>query len=329
MAYKPSMRGMKIYLQGHGHQIDSMNDEEIFELYSQISGAEIKSFQEEVFDSSFLGIAQETPGLHKLSGVIKEEIKSIGSDAYKLQKLIDAYIEKFPFEELKFLIFSGVKKIPFLVVDRIVKIKSYQYQEIWLEKIAQNLEILPVEERSVLINQYQQFNISQLFKVYQKTLHQDEVEKMKAVAQNKFNLLKNFSPQLLESSYKAFYDESEEKSELIDEILKHTRSYSRGALKNLPFHQLNSLKEEILEQEKEKSKSKKRVIDHIRALEASMLMTHDSDFDAACMDAIAELNNLELQKVIDYLSARNKFFINRFESVARQFHSSSKNRIIT
>ncbi|RDU73281.1 hypothetical protein CQA57_05180 [Helicobacter anseris] len=329
--HKPALKSMKVFLQSKGYDVEHKDFQEVFDIYKNVCLQETTAYQNEVFDTSFFDIsgANENVELIALSQVIKTEIEQIQNEPQKLYVLIDRYIEQCPYEELKFLIFSGVKKLPFLTMDRIFKIKYYQYQEVWMEKIEQHLDVLPQEEKKVLMHHYDKMrdNIPLLFRAYQKSFDTDEVEKMRSVAENKLLLLQNFNPQMLEENYKAFYDESPEKIKLVKEVLSLTSSYTKSFLKHIPMEELLSLIEEIKKQKRDEEESKKRIIKHIKILEESIAMASDGDFDIACMSAIEELNNEELQKVLHYLGSQNKFFVNKFESVAKQFGSNFKAKV--
>ncbi|WP_104697888.1 MULTISPECIES: hypothetical protein [unclassified Helicobacter] len=329
--HNPSLKSMKIFLQSRGYDTDNKEKQEILELYKKICSQEICLYQNDIFDNNFfeaMGV-RENAEFITLSQTIGREVEEIQTDVKKLYILLDKYIEKFPYEELKFLIFSRVKKIPFLTIERILKIKYCEYQEVWLEKIEKNLKVLPQEERMTLMQYYQQIrnNIPLLFKVYQKSFDEQEVQRMKEVAENKLLLLKNYEPQMLEESYKVFYDDSEEKMKLVREVLELTHSYTKHSLKHMPVKNLLELKEEIKRQKHKEEQSKKLILKHIKILEESILMASDSEFDMACINAVNELNSEELQKVLDYLGSQNKFFINKFESVAKQISGRMKAKI--
>lgn len=329
--YKPSLKSMKVFLQSKGYNVEHKDSQEVLDIYKDVCSQEVNMYQNEVFDTSFFDVsrANENMELIALSQIIKTEIEQIQNEPQKLYILIDKYIEQCPYEEFKFLIFSGVKKLPFLTMDRIFKIKYYEYQEVWMEKIEQHLDVLPQEEKRVLMYHYDKIrdNIPLLFRAYQKSFDVDEVEKMKRVAEDKLLLLQNFNPQILEENYRAFYDESPEKIKLVKEVLSLTSSYTKSFLKHIPMDELLNLIKEIKKQKQNEEESKKRIVKHIKILEESITMASDSDFDMACINAIEELNNEELQKVLHYLGSQNKFFLNKFESVAKQFGSNIKAKI--
>ena len=332
MQYKPSLKSMKTFLNAQGHDADSKGQEEIFELYKRVCREKVGFFQSSVFDKSFFEAKdiKDTAEFVNLSGVIASEVAKVGDSLARLYALMDKYIEQCPYEELRFLIFSGAKRIAPSILKKAFSVKYHQYQEVWLEKIASNLENLPPEERSVLLHHYEQIreDIPQLFRVYQQSFQPHEIEKMKKIAQDKLLLMQHFNPQLLEENYKAFYDGSEEKISLIREIMALTHSYPKGYLQHIPMSALRNLKEDILQQKRAEESSKKKVAEHIRRLEESMMMINDSEFDAACMDAIKELDNDELQKIVQYINSQDKFFANKFESIAKQLRGSIKAKII-
>lgn len=330
--HNPSLKSMKIFLQSRGYDVDHKERQEILELYQKTCLKEISLYQNDIFDHNLFEATRvrENAEFIALSQAIGREVEEIQTDVKKLYVLLDKYIEKCPYEELKFLIFSRVKKIPFLTIERILKIKYCEYQEVWLEKIENNLTALPQEEKMTLMQYYHQIrnNIPLLFKVYQKSFNEKEVEEMRKVAENKLFLLKNFEPQMLEDNYRVFYDDSEEKMKLVREVLALTHSYTKHSLKHMPIKNLLELKEEIKKQKYKEEQSKKLIFKHIKILEESILMASDSEFDMACINAVDELNSEELQKVLDYLGSQNKFFVNKFESVVKQMGSRMKAKIL-
>lgn len=334
--HKPSIKSMQVFLEANGYdtnQIASMTKEELLQVYGAKVNQEILEFQQGVLDNvgiEALAQVKQKKELEEKIAKIQEKVKNIHQDIRKIYAIMDEFIEDFSIDELRYLIFNNVRKIPSNLVDKVIQIKKYQYQILWLDKIEENLSILPEEEKKNLMAKYCRMdNIDRkLYRIYKNSFDKKEVLKMAEVAKNKLNLLSAFSSQELEENYEIFYNESEEKHQLMNEIVEFTHSYSRNMLKKMSMEQLANLRDSIRNQISKENEEKRTVAKYVKILENSMRSVDEQEFQTVCLDAINHLNNEQLQKVIETLSSQNKFFANKFEGVARQIRGKVKAKII-
>ncbi|MCE3040437.1 hypothetical protein [Helicobacter anatolicus] len=332
--HKPSVSSMQTFLIANGYnasEVEKMSDEELLNNYSKQVMQEIQDFQKGALEDSNIGIfvqMQHNKEIQQKLQEIKERIKKVHQDLRKIYQIVDDFIEDFSIDELRYFLFNGVQKIPSNLIEKALQVKFFQYKIVWLDQIEKNFNQLPEEERRTLMEQYYSIHDSKkLYKIYQNSYDQKEVTKMAEVAKNKLLLLKNFTPEDLEKNYERFYNESEEKIEMIKEIMRLTGSYSRSVLRSMNMEQLSNLIASIRQQIQKTNEEKQIVMKYVRILENSMRSVDDYDFQEVCIDAINHLSNEQLQKVISTLSSQNKFFAGKFESVARQLRSKVKAKI--
>lgn len=332
--HKPSVSSMQTFLIANGYnasEVEKMSDEELLNNYSKQVMQEIQDFQKGALEDSNIGIfvqMQHNKEIQQKLQEIKERLKKVHQDLRKIYQIVDDFIEDFSIDELRYFLFNGVQKIPSNLIEKALQVKFFQYKIVWLDQIEKNFSQLPEEERRTLMEQYYFIHDSKkLYKIYQNSYDQKEVTKMAEVAKNKLLLLKNFAPEDLEKNYERFYNESEEKIEMIKEIMRLTGSYSRSVLRSMNMEQLSNLIASIRQQIQKTNEEKQIVMKYVRILENSMRSVDDYDFQEVCIDAINHLSNEQLQKVISTLSSQNKFFAGKFESVARQLRSKVKAKI--
>ncbi|CBG39411.1 hypothetical protein [Helicobacter mustelae] len=323
--HKPSVKSMQTFLLGNGYDkshIDAMSEEELFEIYSKKVRQEVQESQHELLDNIDIRYFAQVKKQKELDSKVQEiqkQICRVNHSVRKVYDIIDAFIEDFSLDELRYFILNGINKIPSNIVDRVIQIKSYQYRIFWLEKIEENLAPLPEEERHTLMEKYTKpdYKDSRLYQIYKNSFDQKELQKMVEIARKKLDVIKHFLPEALEESYATLHEEDKEKNKIIEEIMSFTHSYPRNTLKKMTMKQLRNLGDFIREKMREEQRDHRIIEKYVQMIEESMRSVEDAEFQMVCMDAINRLSNPQLQKVIETLNTKNKFFASKFESVAR------------
>ncbi|PAF53344.1 hypothetical protein BKH42_06405 [Helicobacter sp. 13S00482-2] len=327
----PSARSMKVYLSNNGHtqiELDHLSNSELFELYKKESLESIYLFQSDLDKKICIATAE---GLkhYEIEDKLKTKIKKIGRDISKVYDMIDEYIDEYTYDQ--FLeIFRSYLSVPAPKIEKILKVKYRQLQEVWLEKLKIRFASLPDEERIQLMHYYEKNrdNIKKLKQIYHFSEDEYYVGDIQRISESKLSIIKNFMPELMEENYKAYYDETPEKINLIQEVLKLTHSYPRSYLKRLSISKLLFLKNEIIEQDKRDIINKKLFNKHIKALEEAMNSPNDNDFSKAALNVITELDGDNLHRVVNYLTNKNKTFLNKFNASIKTYQNILKNKFI-
>ncbi|PAF49864.1 hypothetical protein BKH41_00755 [Helicobacter sp. 12S02232-10] len=322
---------IKLYLKNHGYNIielNAMDNEKLFNLYKEHSLKVIYEFQTSLHQNNSFSVGHIKN--YDLENQLKSKLLKIGKNFSKIYDLIDEYIDRYSYEDFLEILCMQLDTIPPSKLEKILKVKYRQLQQVWLEKLEEKFKILPVEERIPLVKYYEknQDDIAKLKRAYQDSKDPSHLEKIKKISEIKLNIIKIFMPSLMEENYKAYYDETPEKLELIDHILELTNSYSKKYLKDLTISKLKFLKNDIIEQNKREAQDKKLFQKYTKALSESMNSMDDNEFSKVCLDAIAELNSDQLQRVVSFLASKNKFFLNKFNTTVKSYQSIAKTKIV-
>ena len=145
------------------------------------------------------------------------------------------------------------------------------------------------------------------------------------MARLKLLVVKDFMPKnIFNETYKEYLNNIPEKLNLVAEIRQLTGMYSKNYLKNIPYEELEILKERILEDKRRDERDQKVYAQYIQMLEESMYGSDEQEFSSACIKIITTSNQAQLAMVMDYLSAKNPVFLNRFDSLLRDFKKNLK-----
>lgn len=228
-----NLKMAKVYLKNYGHsddELDKLGENELFELYKIQSSKRFFEFRtalEEETSSISFPHAKENTGNYQ---DIKEKIKKNDQDISKLYDIFDEYIYKYTYEDMLEIFRSNLPNVSSNKIEKMLKVKYREFQEIWLEKIKDRLYDLPEEERLTLMGFYEKNrnNIEKLKYVYQNSAQSNYRKIIKNISIMKLEVIKNFIPNIMEENYKDFFKETPEKIKLINNIIGLTPTYSKN-----------------------------------------------------------------------------------------------------
>lgn len=326
-----NLKMAKVYLKNYGHtdnELDRLDEKELFELYKTQSSKRFFEFrtalEEEVSSISFPHTRVNIKNYQE----IKEKIKKNDQDISKIYDIFDEYVYKYTYEDILEIFRSNLPDISSSKIEKMLKVKYREFQEIWLEKIKERLCDLPEEEKLTLISFYEKNtnNIEKLKYVYQNSAQSNYIKVIKNISKMKLEIIKNFIPSVMEENYKDFFKETPEKIKLINNIIELTPTYSKKFLLELDIEKLEFLENEIIEQNKKEIYDKQLFQEYVKSLEDAMNSPDDNVFEKVCLEAITKLDEAQLQSVVDHMCSKNSFFINKFNVIARSNQSKMKNK---
>ncbi|MDL0082002.1 hypothetical protein NYG90_04840 [Helicobacter sp. XJK30-2] len=316
------------YLKNKGYKQDelsAMSDERILKLYQDIAREFILQAQD------VLETSPEHENLRKKSTTIMPEtIALIGRDLCKLYEEIDNYIDLYSVRELANLLLSALPGVKLAKVEKMVRIKIRELQEIWLLELKDNLSSLPEEERDTLMEYYlaRKDDLPMLRDIYQKSKDPAYLDEICDLAHIKLSMIKEYMPDELESNYKSFYDHSPEKLSVIQSILALTAAYSKGALLGMSIKELQEMLEELQEKEQEQAEQKALVDRYFERFKAALHDPDDQHFTNVCLDAASELPRPRFQELATELSRHYKHFHQRFSDVSKEYKDMQNLQIV-
>lgn len=328
---KFDLKMIKVYLKNHGYtdgDLNKLDEEKLFELYKTQSTQRVFEFRMALRDQNFsIPLSQSSNNIQNYQK-IKEKIKKINQDISKIYNILDEYVYEYTYEDILEIFRSNLPNISSSKIEKILKVKYREFQEIWLEKIKNNFFDLPDEEKLFLINFYEKSrnDIEKIKRVYQSSMRSDYMSNIKKISEIKLEIIKNFMPNLMEENYKDFFKETPQKVEIMKEILELTSSYSKNFLLELDMEKLEFLRDEIIKQNKKEIYDKKVFQEYVKNLEETINLLDDNDFEKVCLEVITKLDETQIQNIINHMCGKNNFFINKFNAVVRSHQSKLKNK---
>ena len=206
-------------------------------------------------------------------------------------------------------------------ITRMIRVKYREFQERLLDEILKLISDMPDEEMYTFM-EYCKKNRDNTNKLSSIIMEMEDEEKRNEVIEMttlKCDILKEFMPDILESTYKPFYDNSEEKEMIVNDILRLTKSHSKAHLKSLSMDTLNNLRNSILEQNRADAEKRQKFKKIVNIFNSTLVASDNDNFVNACITAQKELDEGQLLDLINHMSAINPFFISNFNSALKDY----------
>ncbi len=306
------------YLKNKGYtqeELSHMSHERIISLYEEKTRDFILHAQE------ILETNKEDNVAYANEIIIPESLSIVSKQPFRFYDIIEDYIDSNTPREIANSFFAVLPHIKVKTLEKMVRIKIRQLQETWMLQLNNNLSVLPREERETLMEYFSRHkeNLRTLRSMYEKSCDKDYIESLRLIATMKLSIIKDYMPDELESNYKVFYDHSPEKLAIIQEILKLSGAYSKGALLGFSIKDLNELLEELQKREEQKQIEKEQKNRYMEAFKHALHDPNDQVFVHVCLDAVSELSRQSFQEIAMVLAKQFKTFRQRFEDVAKEY----------
>ena len=100
--------------------------------------------------------------------------------------------------------------------------------------------------------------------------------------------------------------------------------YSKNYLKNLPTEELEDMRDKLIEDKKQDERDQKIFTQYTQMLDESMYGSDEQEFSDVCVKIITSLNQKQILMISEYLNAKNPVYVNRFNTLLRDFKKSLK-----
>ncbi|MGX3045690.1 hypothetical protein [Helicobacter sp. T3_23-1056] len=323
---------MTAYLKSKGYtkeQIASMNDKQILKDYEEKSKEFIYQAKKQI---DIIPQSQKNE-LHKEYQHLEipiELAQIIEGDNVKIYEMLDEYIENYTVREVAETIFMKTKKTKIAKLEKMMRIKRSQLQEVWLESLERNLSTLPTEEAQTLLKFYydKKDNLIELKNIYTRSNDKKYLQQIYEIASMKLHIVRDYMPKELEDTYRVYYDNSQEKISLIKQILKMSNGFEKGYLLGLSIHDLGELFTQIQEDLERKRKEEEEVKMYFDEFKDALHSTKEEMFLEVCIDAASALPRERFQELCASLAKKYKTFRHRFSDIARHHKEVSNLQIV-
>lgn len=323
---------MTSYLKSKGYtkeQIASMNDKQILRDYEEKTKEFLYQAKKQI------DIIPQTPkevqrkDLQHLQ-IPLELAQIIEQDNVKIYEMLDEYIENYSVREVAEVIFMKTKHTKIAKLEKMMRIKRSQLQELWLEALERNLSTLPTEEAQTLLKFYydKKDNLIELKDIYTRSNDKKYLSQIYEIACMKLHIVRDYMPKELEETYRVYYDNSQEKIELIKQILNISNGFEKGYLLGLSMHDLGELLIQIQEELQKKKKEEEEVKMYFDEFKDALHSTKEEMFLEVCIDAASALSRERFQELCANLAKKFKTFRHRFTDIARHHKEISNLQIV-
>lgn len=312
-----------------------MSDKEVLRDYENLSREFLLQARKQVDIAP-----QDFRSLQSLKGEQKGEFKHlqipielahiIEQDNFKIYEMLDEYIENYTVCEIAETIFMKTKKTKIAKLEKMMRIKRSQLQELWLEALERNLSTLPEQEAQTLLKFYydKKDDLIALKDIYLRSNDKKYLNTLYEIASMKLHIVQDYMPKELEETYRVYYDNSQEKITLIKQILKISSGFEKGYLLTMSIHDLDELliqiKEELQKKQQEEEEAKK----YLEEFKDALHSTNEEIFLEVCIDAASALSRDRFQELCATLAKKYKTFRHRFTDIARHHKEITNLQIV-
>lgn len=310
---------MAQYLKNKGYtqdELSKMSDEHIAKLYEEQARAFITQAKD------ILETSEEHEELRKkTTTIMPESVALVAENLTALYSEIDDYIDLYSTRDIANIYLAALPNTKLSKVEKMVRVKICELQEIWLLELESNLSALPAQEREALMEYYlaNKDNLRMLRQIHAKSTSPEYIDEIKIIAQMKLSMIQEYMPDELESNYKSFYDHSPEKLSAINEILRLSAAYTKGILLAMSIHELQELLQELRVKEQQEVAVKELVARYHDSFKHALHDPDDQNFINVCIDAASELPRQSFQELAANLAKDHKNFRQRFEDVSKEY----------
>lgn len=206
--------------------------------------------------------------------------------------------------------------VPYGLLQRILSIIHSRLQDEMLDSIKKALGVIPAQERETLLAHYESMrnNTAKLSIVYNRLNSPSTLSYIQATAETKLNIIESFLTKDMEREYKPFYDNSKEKTTLIENILNISGIYSKAELFNMTIAELSENYDEIMIQTRQKERIEKLIRKYIEIFEEFATLP-DSEFNSYCKEMAEVLDENAISEVIEHFSHKNHFISSKIRGI--------------
>ncbi|AAP77219.1 hypothetical protein LS66_003845 [Helicobacter sp. MIT 03-1614] len=322
------LKSVKAFLLRHGHtkeEIERLDKESVINLYEKDTRKNTLNFLHYMNEDTFSVIStldEADIGEFKLK--VQENLDNMAI----LVDIIRDGFNDFSYADIADTLTLNIKNISIHKLQRILRIAYREFQEILLDKIATQLKELPIEEYKTIMNHYESIrgDTARLRSTIQELSDEKKRQQILDMARFKLLIVKDFmSKNTFNDVYKEYLNNTPEKLKLVEDILILTGMYSKNYLKNVPMEELEDMKAKLLEHKRQDERDHKIFTQYTQMLDESMYGSNEQEFSDVCVKIITGLNQKQILMISDYLSAKNPVFVNRFNTLLRDFKNSLKN----
>lgn len=204
----------------------------------------------------------------------------------------------------------------------ILEIKYRQYQESLIEQIAQKITFMPEEERaSFMLFIEKNRDEVELLKDILSQLKDDKISReIGQISNIKKYILSEFMAEDLEKNYKQFFNNSQDKQDLIARLRKISNAYSKQQLDDMTKEDLMDILTSIRQKELQDKKDREDFAKYVEAFKSALYEDNTSNFDALVIQVLEDVSKNCLANLRAKLRAEDALFESKFAMAQKEWN---------
>ncbi|MDE5925198.1 MAG: hypothetical protein K2N75_05290 [Helicobacter sp.] len=244
-----------------------------------------------------------------------------------LYDAIEKILEKYDLNEAIELVLSQSSDKQYKQMTQITEVAYRSFQEILLDRIEKLCEFYPAEERFEQLKFYgdRREDINFLRESIANMSAQNNQERLSKIALLKYDIIRDYYPDSMYENYEQFYENEEEKNEIIERIMSLTKAYTRPVLKAKKFQVLSHI-ERVLIEDRDREKEEKALIKQYTKKLGDVILSEDElAFAMMLKEALGVLDERDVTRIIgNFDISSNPILLQRFNAIMRDNRRTNK-----
>ena len=309
----------------YGHskeQLEQMQTAELNKLFQKDSKARITEYVDAIKQSeqTQVAIEDDTGYIERQVGEIYYAVAGEEVSFARLYDAIEKIFDKCDLNETIELVLSQCSDKRYKQMSQITEVAYRMYQEILLAEIEKLCEFYPPQERFEQMKFYssKRGNVMFLRNAIQTMRVAENQKSFSRIAQQKFAIIRDYYPDSMYETYEEFYENEEEKNEVIKSIMSLTSAYKRAQLKTKKFQVLKHI-ERVLLDDREREKEEKALIkQYTKKIGDAILEEDELMFGEIVKDALKVLDERDVQYIVEHFDiSSNPLILQIFNIILR------------
>lgn len=308
----------RLIAQLHNHNqsnINALSDDELVELFKKVSMDWTKNIVHYNSDT------KSTKNINL--DEIEERIKSEIFNSNNFYETFSILLQQYPYESIYEVIIGNINSNTKLLekILFILEIKYRQYQEILLENIEQKIDFMPQEEVATFVNFIESKRddtelLKNILLQLQDTSIASYIDKITNI---KKYILSHFLPQDLESNYKSFFLNSQDKQELINKLKDISNAYSQRQLSDMTKEDLVDILASIKQKEISEKRDKEDYEKYLELFKKALYEDDNDTFNALVVQVIEDVSRECLFNLKNTLREEDALFESKFQAAQKEW----------
>lgn len=265
-----------------------------------------------------LGTKEAKTPMEWVDSAILEKIK-MADDFYEI---FNDLLIKYPHTVIYDALLSALNAQKTQKALLILEIKYRQYQESLIEQIAQKITFMPEEERaSFMLFIEKNRDEVELLKDILSQLKDDKISReIGQISNIKKYILSEFMTEDLEKNYKQFFNNSQDKQDLIARLRKISNAYSKQQLDDMTKEDLMDILTSIRQKELQDKKDREDFAKYVEAFKSALYEDNASNFDALVIQVLEDVSKDCLANLRAKLRAEDALFESKFAMAQKEWN---------